>query len=241
MLDFGGFGRIGILFSSLNTDQMEVTTELYPDGTGELFTAQDLMVGLFYARALTDKFSIGGTIKYINSEIWNVSASAFAVDVGLTYQTPYDPVTLGMSISNFGSQMQMDGSDLAIRFDPDRTVGGNNDGVVGRQHTRLWDLPILFRFGLAYNIINSEQHNFLLLGDVLYPGSQNNYVNTGVEYGFLGQFFLRAGYRQLFLNDAEGGLTLGAGVNVYNIMIDYAYSDRGMLNEVQYFSFGVTF
>jgi len=241
MLDFDSFGRVGIMFSSLTTDQMEVTTELYPDGTGELFTAQDLMVGLFYARALTDKFNIGGTIKYINSEIWNISASAFAVDVGLTYRTPYDPVTIGMSISNFGTQMQMDGTDLAIRFDPDRTVGGNNDGVVGRQHTRLWDLPILFRFGLAYNIIKLEQHNILLLGDVLYPGSQDNYINAGFEYGFLGKFFLRAGYRQLFLNDAEGGLTLGAGVNVYNIMIDYAYSDRGMLNEVQYFSFGVTF
>lgn len=241
MLDFGSFGRIGVMFSSLTTDQMEVTTELYPDGTGELFTAQDMMVGLFYSRSLTDKFNIGGTIKYVNSEIWNISASAFAVDVGLTYQTPYDPVTLGMSISNFGTQMQMDGTDLAIRFDPDRTVGGNNDGVVGRQHTRLWDLPILFRFGLSYNLLNTEQHNFLLLGDVLYPNSQNNYVNAGAEYGFLGKFFLRAGYRQLFLDDAEGGLTLGAGVHVYNILIDYAYSDRGMLNEVQYFSFGVTF
>jgi len=214
---------------------------LYPEGTGDLFTVQDLAIGLFYAKALTDKFNIGGTIKYINSTIWNTSASAFAVDVGLTYKTPFDPVTLGMSISNFGSEMKMTGTDLAVRFDPDLTVGGNNDGVPAFQNTRSWDLPVLFRFGLAYDFIQYDQHSLLLLGDVLYPSSQTNYINSGIEYGFMNKFFLRGGYRQLLLDNAEGGLTFGAGINVYNIIVDYAYSDRGILNNVQYFSVGVKF
>jgi len=241
MVDFNELGRFGIMFANLGTDQMEVTTELHPEGTGDLFTAQDLVIGLFYAKALTDRFNIGGTVKYINSSIWNMSAYSFAVDVGLTYKTPFEPVTMGMSISNFGSEMQMTGTDLAVRFDPDLTVGGNNDGVVADQHTRSWDLPVLFRFGLAYDVIQSNDHSIQLLGDVLYPSSQENYINSGVEYGFMDRVFLRAGYRQLLLKDAEGGLTLGAGVNVYNIIIDYAYSDRGMLNNVQYFSIGVKF
>jgi len=241
MLDLDELGNFGIMIANLSTDQMEVTTELYPEGTGDLFTAQDLVLGLFYAKALTDRFNIGGTFKYINSTIWNMSASAIAIDVGLTYRTPFDPVTMGMSISNFGSEMQMTGTDLAIRFDPDLTVGGNNDGVVGSQYTRSWDLPVLFRFGLAYDVIRYNEHSFQLLSDVLYPSSQENYINSGVEYGFMDKVFLRAGYRQLLLDDAEGGLTLGAGVNVYNLIIDYAYSDRGMLNNVQYFSVGVNF
>ncbi len=241
MLDFDELGKFGIMITSLTMDQMEVTTELYQEGTGDLFTAQDLVIGLFYAKALTDRFNIGGTVKLINSTIWNMSASAVAVDIGFTYHTPYDPVTMGMSISNFGSEMQMAGSDLAVRFDPDQTVGGNNDGVTAFQNTRAWDLPVLFRFGLAYDVIRSEQHSIQLLNDVLYPSSQENYVNSGVEYGFNNQVFLRAGYRQLLLDDTEGGLTLGAGVNVYNIIIDYAYSDRGILNNVQYFSVGVKF
>lgn len=241
MLDFGDLGSFGIMITSLTTDQMEVTTELFPEGTGDLFTAQDLMIGLFYGRALTDRFNIGGTVKLINSTIWNMSANAFAVDVGLTYRTPYEPVTLGMSINNFGSEMQMTGSDLAVRFDPDQTVGGNNDGVTAFQNTRSWDLPILFRFGLAYDVIQSEDHSLHLLGDVLYPSSQENYINSGVEYGFNKQVFLRAGFRQLLLEDTEGGMTFGAGVNVFNLIIDYAYSDRGVLNNVQYFSIGVKF
>ena len=186
MLDFGDMGKFGLMFASLNTDQMEVTTELFPEGTGDLFTAQDVVIGLFYSRSLTDRFNIGGTFKYINSTIWNMSADAIALDFGLTYKTPYEPITLGMSISNFGSEMHMTGSDLAIRFDPDRTVGGNNDGVPAFQNTRAWDLPVVFRVGLAYDVVETEEHSLLVLGDVLYPSSQENLINTGIEYGFMG-------------------------------------------------------
>ena len=86
---------------------MEVTNETYQDGTGALFTVQDIMVGLSYARALTDRFNIGTTLKYINETIWNTSASALAVDVGLSFHTPLEPLTLAMSISNFGSEMRI--------------------------------------------------------------------------------------------------------------------------------------
>jgi len=79
----------------------------------------------------------------------------------------------------------------------------------------------------------------LLLSDVLYPSSNENYVNTGIEYGLLNKYFLRAGYRQLFLEDGEVGLTFGGGIKLFNIQLDYAYCDRGRLNFVQYFSVGV--
>jgi len=241
LINLGDIGNFAVTFYSLATDQIEVTTEEYPDGSGDLYTVQDIMVSISYARSLTDRFSIGSSIKYIQEQIWNNSASAFAVDVGLTYTTPFEPVTIGMSISNFGSEMQMSGTDNAVRFDPDLRVGGNNDGVVADQHTRHWDLPILFRFGFAYQAYQSELHEMLLLGDVLYPSSQENYVNMGVEYGFQNKFFLRGGFRQIFLGNREGGFTAGAGINLYKIRLDYAYSDRGILNQAQYFSVGIRF
>ena len=241
LLNLGNLGNFAVSFYSLNTDQMKVTTEIYPEGTGELFTVQDIMVGISYGRSLTDRFNIGGTVKMIRSTIWNTSASAFAFDVGLTYQTPFKPLNLGMSISNFGTEMRMLGTDTAVRYDPDPLVNGNNDGIVADQHTRSWDLPILFRFGLAYDVLVTNNQSIMIASDVLYPSSNDNYVNAGIEYGLLGKYFLRAGYRQLFLNEAEGGLTFGAGVNILNFHVDYALSDRGRLNSVQYFSLGIDF
>lgn len=241
LLMLGGYGNVAVTFYTLRTDQIEVTTEEYPNGTGALYTAQDMMVALSHGVALTNRFNMGLSLKYINSQIWNNKASAFAADIGLTYKTPLERITLGMSISNFGTEMQMGGTDNAVRFDPDLRVGGNNDGIVAHQRTRSWDLPILFRFGMSYDVFRSESHQVLLLGDVLYPSSQENYVNAGFEYGFLGTYFVRAGHRQLFLNDAEGGFSAGAGLKVYTMRIDYAFSDRGVLNAVQYFSVSFDF
>lgn len=241
LLAFGGLGNFAATFYSLTTDQIEVTTEDYPNGTGDVYTVQDLMVALSYSRPLTNRFNIGGSAKYIHSQIWNNSASAFAIDVGLTYRLPFDRVNMGLSISNFGTEMHMTGTDNAIRFDPDLRVGGNNDGIVAEQSTGNWDLPILFRFGLAYDMLYTPTHQVMLMSDVLYPGSNENYVNAGVEYGFMDIFFLRGGFRQIFLKNREGGLTLGAGFKLYNIHLDYAYGDRQRLNEVQYFSVAIRF
>jgi hypothetical protein len=87
-------------------------------------------------------------------------------------------------------------------------------------------------------MIHTSSQQFLIVGDVLYSSSNKNYVNLGVEYSWKNSYFLTAGYCQLFLEDREGGLTFGAGLKLLNIQIDYAYSDRGRLNAVQYFSLG---
>ena len=241
LLNLGNIGNFALSFYSLTTDQIEVTTEIYQNGTGELYTVADIMVGLSYARALTDNFMLGATAKYISETIWNSSATAFALDVGFTYQTPFKSLLLAMSMSNFGTEMQMQGTDLAARFDPDETVHGNNDGIIVYQKTNYWDLPIILRFGLAYTVISNDFMKLSALGDVLYPSSNENFVNAGIEYSIKDTYFLRAGHRQLFLDDAEGGLSFGAGLKFNAIQIDYAYSDRGVLNEVQYFSIAFNF
>lgn len=241
LINFGNQGVAAVSIAVLNSGEMQVNTEERPEGTGELFTVQEMQIGLTYARQLTERFNLGGTVKFLHSSIWNMSASTMAVDLGLTYRTPFQPLAIGLSISNFGGEMQMRGSDLTVRFDPDPRVDGNNDGVIAYQMTRSWRLPVTFRFGMVYDVLKSDMNQILLSTDVLYPNNNDNYVNAGLEYGFKNTFFLRAGYRQLFLNDSEGGLSFGAGLKMYNLIIDYAFSDRGVLNNVQYFSLGLNF
>ena len=241
MLNFDDVGHVGLSFYALNSGQLEVTTEERPDGTGELFTVQDLMLGLTYSRSLTDRFNIGGTLKLIRSALWNMSASSIAADIGLTYRTPFNPITLGMSISNFGGEMRMSGTNTAVRYDPDPRVRGNNDGIIADLRTRAWDLPVTFRFGLAYQLMNTRYHKIVVNSDVLYPNNNDNYANAGIEYGLSNMFFLRGGYRQIMLDEAEGGVAFGVGFRYHNFQLDYAYTDRGRLNTPQYFSLCVSF
>jgi len=104
---------------------MEVTTELQPNGTGEFFDAQDLMIGVSYARRLTEGFSFGVTAKYVNQRIWNESATGFAFDVGTQYRIGFRDLTLAMSMTNFGADMKYNGRDLRFKFDKDSTLTYN--------------------------------------------------------------------------------------------------------------------
>jgi hypothetical protein len=241
MFDLGGMGQVAASVYVMNSGEMEVTTEILQDGTGERFEVQDVTFGVTYSRALTDRFAIGGTAKLIRSSIYNMAASTGAVDIGLTYRTPFDPVTLGLSISNFGGEMQLSGPDTIVRVDLDPEAGGNNGGILGYLATGEWDLPVTFRIGLAYEAIQSRTSSLTLSTDALYPNSNLNYLNTGVEYGFMDTFFVRGGYRQLFLEDREGGLSAGVGLSVRSVFADYAFSDRGDLGAVHFLSMGVAF
>ena len=240
MLNMGTSGRFAFTVYTLTSPEMEVITEERVQGTGELFRVQDMMIGLTYSRQLTDRFQIGMTAKYIRNAIWNMAASTGAVDVGFTYQTPYRPVTIGMSISNFGGEMRLTGSDTAVRVDLDSRVRGNNDAIVANLATNSWDLPVAMRFGVKYEPIQTRTTQVTLATDVNFSNTNNEYLNAGIEYGIMSTIFLRGGYRQLLLQDAEGGLGLGLGLNYRGIFADYAFADRGRLGSVQYISLGIS-
>ncbi len=113
-LDLGDVGSIGISVTQLNYGEEMLTTEFNQNGGEETWTATDMAVGLSYARNLTDRFSIGATAKYIQMKIWNESASSMALDVGLKYKTDFNGLIIGMSISNFGADMKLDGISIPV-------------------------------------------------------------------------------------------------------------------------------
>jgi hypothetical protein len=242
----GDFGALGVSFTASDIGDMKVTTIDEPNGTGEVFTAKDVAVSLAYAVSLTDNFSIGFNPKYISQSIWKMEASAFAIDVGVQYVTPFDGIILAMSISNFGTKMRLMGNSNLILHDLDPLNGGNNDKIPAYLETGEWSLPLNFRVGLAYNAINIGQHKLLVAMDAAHPSDNYESLNLGGEYVFNDFIALRGGYKSLFLKDSEESFTLGFGVTqlvVGNVAvrIDYAYQDFGRLSNIQKFTLGVTF
>ncbi len=240
-INLGSSGTVGASFYVMNSGEMEVTTEDRPEGNGESFRVQDLMLGISYARKLTDRFAIGGTFKYIHSSLWQLNSSAIAFDGGLQYMTPLPGLNLGLSISNFGDKMAYSGTNLAVPYDSDPKVGGNNDHVTAYLLTGEWTLPLIFRFGVAYTLEINKNQSFIITADVLYPNNNFNYMNVGAEFSFLERFFVRGGFQGLFMPDREGGLNLGGGVFFNPVEVDYSYSDMGQLQSVHRISLGVKF
>ena len=170
-----------------------------------------------------------------------------AVDLGLLFRTQFNDMTIGMSISNFGGKMKMEGKDTMVQHDIDPEHLGNNDRINAHLDTDSWSLPLIFRVGVAMDVFKFGSNNrFTLAVDAIHPNDNPEYVNAGMEFATKDMFFLRVGYKSLFLRDNEAGLSAGAGIK-YNLTgdvflkVDYAYADFGRLENVQRFSLSIGF
>jgi hypothetical protein len=245
-VNLGNLGNIGVSGQFQTMDEMERTTILEPDGTGEMFDAGSFAVGLSYARNLTERFSIGMTAKYIRERIYHSTASGAAIDIGALFDTQLQGMKIGMSITNYGTKMQMGGRDMQIQTDPDPTVEGNNANIPGYLKTDSFDLPLLFRVGLSIDLLKGAGNsNFILAVDAMHPNDDYESMNVGCEYIFNNMLSLRAGYKSLFNEESEEGLGLGAGVHYslggMRLMLDYAYHDFGVLKDIQKITIGLGF
>lgn len=236
---------IGANVTSFGVGDQIVRTVGFEEGTGEVYSAQDFAIGLSFAMNLTDRFSFGINAKYIDQRIWHSKATGFAIDVGALYKTQVDGLQMGFSISNFGTSMQMSGRDLINAIDPD-IINQGVDNVPVNYETGSYGLPMLFRFGVSYEMnIPSIRSKLLIATDLLKPNNSDESINIGLEYVVFDIIALRGGYRSLFIDEGTGGLSLGGGViiatSTFNVLVDYAYVDLGLLSSVHNFGINLRF
>jgi len=240
-------GTLGVGLTYVDYGEMEVTTIEKPYGTGELFSASDLSLGVAFARNLTDRFSIGGTVKYIAQSIYNEKAEGVALDIGTLYITNFNNLRLGIAIGNFGSKMQMRGRDLFAFHDIDPSVYGNNDKIITELRTDQWNMPLIFRIGVCMPVLTLSGHQVWVAADGVYPSDNVKMANFGVEYQLYNLFSLRAGYKNMFQGKTgEQGLTFGSGVlfrmgNSLAFQFDYAFQGFEHLTDVHHFSTSILF
>ncbi|MBN2416316.1 PorV/PorQ family protein [bacterium] len=241
-----GESALGISVTQLDYGEEMVTTVLEPEGTGERWAARDLAATVSFGRNLTDRFSLGGNVKYIHQKIWNETGSAFAVDLGLLYITPFNDMRIGMSISNFGSDLRMEGKDLIQRVDLDPTATGHNETIVGNLKTDPWPLPLFFRVGVAMDVIRMSRNRLTVAVDAFRPSDNTETLNAGAELAVMDMFFLRAGYKSLFREDSEAGLTMGMGVTMalagsVQWHLDYTFINYGLFEDIHMLAVAVGF
>lgn len=234
VFSFSGIGSIGLsVMSFAMVEEQPVRTILQPEGTGEVYSASDLALAATYATRLTSRFSAGLTAKYVQETLWHETAHAYALDMGIVYETNLPGLYLAASISNFGGDMRLEGRDLRRPFDDDPT-NFSNDKLNVNLATDAFSLPLHFRFGLGYQI-EAAIHRLTLAADLLHPSDNSEAVNVGAEYTFFDTLSLRGGLVALFEADRTGGTTFGAGLQhrvlgQFGVAADYTYADWGILN-----------
>lgn len=92
-----------------------------------------------------------------------------------------------------------------------------------------------------------DDQRLTLAVDGIHPNDNGQYLNVGGELALLDELiFLRAGYKTLFLEDSQEGLTLGAGINYsgleyLKISVDYAYQEYEFLGNTHSFGISLAF
>ena len=228
------WGSIG--FSLISCDYGKIigtrvaSTEAGFIETGELAVGA-YAVGLTYARALTDKFTVGAQIKYASQQLGenllgdgstvDNNVSGLAYDFGTIFYPGFKSLRVGMSIRNFSAQFKF--------------------------HEAAFELPLTFKMGAAIDIFDLIQaskgvHSLLVALDAIHPRDYTERIHIGSEYWYKNMVAIRAGYK---FNYDEESLSAGFGIkyNVagFDIKFDYAFADLGVFNAVHRLSLGTSF
>ncbi len=217
-VNFADFGTLGFSLKSLDIGEIAVTTEDFPDGTGEIITPTFVTLGLTYSRLLAENISVGVTANLITERIDRVSANGLAINAGVQYSNlgSIPGLNLGVVVKNIGPQMQFDGSGLLH--------SGEVDGRQGfyKVEAGSFELPSTIEIGASYSRKFSEDNNLTLTSLFQNNNFSEDEYKVGAEYSYQNMFFLRGGWTfaekispQI---DYIYGPSVGAG-------IDYAVSD----------------
>lgn len=226
----GQYGIVGVTLRSVSYPEFRGTIRADNDqgyvNTGT-FSPSAISAGVGYARSLTDRFSVGGHLKYAHQSLGNViqrrddagnfvrqerSLGTVAFDFGAIYQTGFRSLKFGFSFRNFAQE------------------------VTYAQES--FELPLEFRTGLSMDLVDvlpvsNDLHSALAVVEARRPRDFSEQIKGGLEYTFMDAVSLRGGY---VWPHEERGINLGAGVHAdiggAEANLDYAYSEFGPLGTV---------
>lgn len=223
----GRYGTFALTAVSVDYGDIEGTIRSSSDLGYErvgAFSPTALALGFGYARSLSDRFSVGGGVRYVRQDLGNSimggdlgtqenSVSTPVFDFGVLYRTGFRTLNLGMAARNFSP---------TVTFEEE-----------------AFETPLLLTAGVSMDILDvvapamSANHGLVINAEAGHPRSYDEQLRIGGEYQFMNTLFLRAGY--VTPND-EQGINLGAGLNVdvsgLSFGADYAYSHFGDLGNV---------
>lgn len=198
------------------------------------FKPTAMSLGLGYAKSLSEKFALGGNIKYVRQSLGTVvtglddvgqqvrelnAVDALAFDFGIIYHTGFKSLDFGMNVRNFSTELRYD-----------------EDG---------FQLPLTFKIGASMNVldfweVDNQLHSFLFAVDASHPRDYPEQISIGAEYTFMNTFSVRGGF-----TSPTDEQEFSAGVGFKQILsdikfaVDYSYTPFGIFQNVHRVSINI--
>jgi hypothetical protein len=231
----GRFGVVGVSLQSVDYGDLQWTmVDLGQDkGYRDMgkFSPSAFALGVGYAKALTDRFSVGGQVHWIRQQLGENMLPAgedslvtkknevtpVSFDFGTLFKTGFKSLAFGMSIRNFSKE---------IKF--------SHEG---------FQLPLTFTMGVSADVLDwigrgSFDQSLVVSFDAVHYRSRPEQVMAGVNYTLFKKVSLRGGFVS---GEEENGFTFGIGLATSGISVDYAYTPFGVFDSVQRFTARASF
>ncbi|GAC1515852.1 MAG: hypothetical protein NVS1B4_08070 [Gemmatimonadaceae bacterium] len=207
-------GTFGIGARAFNAGTIEVTENFQPTGA----RARGYQIALEGGGAiqLTDHWLWGGTLFYSQETLGDQSAGTVGINSGMLFPDIFGRLAIGVGVRNFGTQVTFD----AQQNKPPLSgyVGGALDLL---KHRDLIQTPLLFRGEPL--VVDAKLVSQVGIRDGFYGASRLT-LDHGIEATINGVAIGRAGYQ--WGEDNRRGVSLGAGINVGQFRLEYAYRQR---------------
>lgn len=205
------------------------------------FSPSAYAVGIGFSQKVSDKFSYGVNIKYVNQDLGDAwiavgdsltdpnyklqqvpySKGVPAVDIGTFYDFQYKGITFAAALSNVSRE---------IKFQDEPVP-----------------LPFSVSFGatvapLEFFMENMKDNRLILCVESNHPRDFKEKLKFGLEYTYMDMFIVRGGY---VTNVDERGLTAGVGlrktISDIPVRVDYGYQNAGIFGNTHFFTVGFSY
>jgi hypothetical protein len=236
VVSMGETGTFGMTIKALDFGDIPKTTAFAPEGDGQTFSPSFFTATAGFAKAFSDRVNVGVSGKIISESIEETSATGLAMDVGVQYRFPNQPLTFGVAMKNVGSRMHYDGINLDQDLVPEESESGSSAESF-RIVADNFALPTSLDLSATYTLMNSLDLSTTFTNH----SYQSNTLSVGAKYS-LGSAWLGAAtvmtvgddQQPTGVSDADWdewsgtnwGVSMGAGVSLdlgdYVMHISYA-------------------
>ncbi len=224
-----GNNSIGLSLQSWDFGDIPLQSEGNPDiDENVTYRANTTVAGLSYARQFTDRIAAGTTLKFLSESIDDMNATGLALDAGMTYTVGESGLRFGVSLKNFGRQMQYGGNGL-VRLEQLNDQDNNSTPNAVSLDGADYELPSLLNFGVTYTRMMGSSASLTTVANFRSNSFSENQYTGALELGLRNILFVRGGYQYEADLDKSfyTGLNAGAGLNFSvggtGVMVDYAY------------------
>jgi len=267
----GGVRSVGLSLGSFGFSDQPIYTLTDPDGNGRTYSVRQTFISGTLAQNFSDRFSAGVTLKFINDRLGTAKANGVAVDFGTNFHASVGarPIRASFVIQNLGTNLQHSGEDLIVgvtRQPPLGTVDVPQEPQSAALSTSSWTLPVLFRVGVALDLVAQGSNHLTVLSEFTQPNNTKPGAGAGFEWAMqnIGQRGFSVAARGSYtiqpdnqVNDlvigiptkessgtfTADGLSLGGGLEYARgqtrLGFDYAWKSLGTLGSVNFLSFSI--